>query len=137
MGDTIAALEPALPTGISVVALEEVPLKDPALPSTISCAVYQVALAGMDQDEVERRVADLMDRDTFQVEFRRRTYDIRSLIGSLTLRGEGDRTVLEMTLLRNQRGRIGRPDVVLEALGLSAYARRVHRVRIIFGAGPA
>jgi radical SAM-linked protein len=136
--EMMASLEPVLPRGISVVEVDEVLLKDPALPSLISKARYEITLAGLPRAEVEERVAELMDRDTFQVVFRRKTFDLRALIGSLVTRPadaqDGGTVTLEATLLRNSKGRIGRPDVLLEALGLSAYARRVHRTHIVFAA---
>jgi hypothetical protein len=121
-----------LPVGISVVSVEDVPLRGPALPSLISRAMYQVTLAGVAKEEIERRVTDLMQQETLKVQFRGKTVDLRPLIGSLTLCVQEGVTVLQAALLRNQSGRIGRPDVLLEALGLSAHLRRVHRTRIIF-----
>ena len=161
--EVIASLEPTLPRGISIVAVEQVPHKSPALPSMIRQATYLVTLVGVSEKEVEQRVADLMHRDTLQVEFRRKTFDLRPLIGSLALKrtlpraehwahtpGETDvsraphdprgaydpcrydTTTLEAALLRDRKGRIGRPDVLLKALGLSEYARRIDRVSITF-----
>jgi radical SAM-linked protein len=128
----LAVLSRALPPGISVTAAEQVPLREPALPSRISCAMYQIALAEVARKEVERRVADLMRQETFSVQFRNKTMDLRPLIGSLTLCPDKDLVTLETTLLRIPSGRIGRPDVLLEALGLSAHAQRIHRTRIVF-----
>jgi len=45
---------------------------------------------------------------------------------------EGGEVVLEAVLLRLPSGRIGRPDVLLEALGLLERARCIHRARIVF-----
>jgi radical SAM-linked protein len=138
--EMIALLEPALPTGIKVVSAAPVPLRAPARPALIRRADYEVALAGVSTAEVARRVEDLLTRDAVEVTFRRKTYDLRPLIASLRVRPAGEATtvggtttVVDMALLRDAGGRIGRPDVVLEALGLSAYARRIHRTRIVFG----
>lgn len=134
--DEIAAsLEPVLPEGISLVGIEQVPLKATALPALIREATYEVTLSGVRAPEVEQLVAELMDRDTLKVEFRRKRFDLRPLIGSLLLKkGPGGEMVLEATLLRDEKGRIGRPDVLLEALGLDEYARRIRRTQIVFEA---
>ena len=130
----ISALEPALPAGISVVSVEEVPLKSAALPSLISHAIYQIVLDGIALAEVERRIAELWAQETLEVVFRRRTFDLRPLIGALRVRCEGDVAIIEATLLRSESGRIGRPDVLLEALGLRERARHVRRMQIAFEA---
>ena len=137
--EMIALLEPALPTGIQVVSAAPVPLRAPARPALIRRADYEVALAGVSAAEVARRVEDLLARDAVEATFRRKTYDLRPLIDSLRVRpaggaaaAGGTTAIVDMALLRDARGRIGRPDVVLEALGLSAHSRRIHRTRILF-----
>ena len=127
-----SSLEPVLPVGISVATIQEVPLKAPALPSLISGAVYHVTLADVSTAEAQRRVDGLLCQPTVQVEFRRKVFDLRPLIGSLALRRQGESTILKAALLRTPNGRIGRPDVLLQALGLKAYARGIHRARIVF-----
>jgi radical SAM-linked protein len=128
----MGALDPALPAGISVVEVREVPLKGVALPTVISHAVYRIALDGIGIEEVERRVGELMAQEAFEVQFRRKTFDLRALIGALTVYGTDSGPVLEAVLLRDKSGRLGRPDVLLQALGLSEHARHVHRLRIAF-----
>lgn len=128
----VEALGPALPVGLSVVEAREVPLKEPALPTRIAHAVYRIELDRVAIDEVMERVERLMARDALEVQFRRKTFDLRPLVGALTVQGAEPRPLLEAVLLRNKSGRIGRPDVLLEALGLSEHARRVHRLRIVF-----
>jgi radical SAM-linked protein len=131
--ELLAMLAPALPAGISVVSAEQVPLKGPALPSVISHAIYEIAVDEIAYEAVEGRVADLLQQEAFEVEFRRKRFDLRPLVGGLTVNRVQDGVTLWATLLRTKSGRIGRPDVLLEALGLTAHARRVHRTEIVFG----
>jgi radical SAM-linked protein len=168
--DQIAAsLEPALPQGLEVVDIEQVPLRSPAMPSLIRQATYQVTLCGVPARQVEERIEDLLQRAHVEVQFRRKTFDLRPLIASLELvraasteearsgtaarstphssgleteprtedTGENAETeqgviVLETALTCDNKGRIGRPDVLLQALGLSEYAQRIHRTHIAF-----
>jgi radical SAM-linked protein len=130
--DLMAMLEPVVPVGISAVSAEAVPLDGAALPSRIIHAVYDVKLTGIPQSEVERRVGDLLRHEALMVEFRRKRFDLRPLVGALAVRGTQDVMMVEATLLRDAVGRIGRPDVLLAALELQDYAQEVHRVRIAF-----
>ncbi len=62
------------------------------------------------------------------------TYDLRPLIHSITVTpgGEGsDERILVMQLLANQSG-AGRPDEVLDALGLSLLPHSVERIMLHF-----
>jgi radical SAM-linked protein len=146
------ALKPQMPHGISVVSVEEIPLKSPALATLFRQATYHISLQGVSEDELERRVTGLMQRDTIPVEFRGKRFDLAPLIGSLDLvapaapkpepktspvePSRAKLTVLEAVLTRNARGRIGRPDVLLQALELSDCARRIHRAEMVFDHGP-
>lgn len=130
------ALEPAMPPGISVVSVAEVPRRDPALAASFAHARYQIALQGIERAEVERRITELMDKDKVPIRFRRKTFDLRPLIGSLvlqpTLPEEPDTIVVETTLLSDDRGRIGRPDNVTQALELEPFVRRMVRLELVF-----
>ncbi|MBN1579198.1 MAG: DUF2344 domain-containing protein [Anaerolineae bacterium] len=130
--EVITRLQPALPLGIKVLAVTTIPLKAPARPSLIHGADYQVTLVDIPCAEVKRRVDELLQRDAVEVEFRRKRFDLRPLIDNLGAQCSDDAVLLTMQLLRDNQGRIGRPDVVLEALGLSEHARHIHRTRIVF-----
>ncbi|MFL7810064.1 MAG: TIGR03936 family radical SAM-associated protein, partial [Anaerolineae bacterium] len=129
----IAALAPALPVGIGVSSAIRALTGDPALPNQISGAEYRLSLAEVSLENVSQRVDELLAMERCQVEFRRKTYDLRPLIGPLSVHTDGGWTVIEALLLRSASGRIGRPDVLLEALDLAAHVRGVHREQIVFG----
>jgi radical SAM-linked protein len=130
-GALLDALAPALPVGISVVEAYPVPLKDPPLPTLVSHVLYRIRLEGIAVEAVEQCARELMSREMLSVTFRRKTFDMRALVGALAVHEEQAGPVLVATLLRSQAGRLGRPDVLLDALGLSAHARRVHREQIV------
>lgn len=129
----LAALAPALPVGIAVSSAARVSAGEDALPNQISGAWYRLSLVEVPLDDVSQRVNELLAMERCEVTFRRKTFDLRPLIGALSVRAEDDWTVVDASLLRTASGRIGRPDVLLEALGLEAYVRGVHRVQIAFG----
>jgi len=143
------ALDPVMPPGLVVVSAETVELKSPALATLFVQAVYDVLLVDVGGKEVEHRIADLLERKTVPVEFRHKQFDLRPLVGSLTLSevrppdgaspadeghpADKDHTLtLRAVLLQDERGRIGRPDVLMQALGLSEHVRETHRVQLLF-----
>lgn len=143
-GQIAAALRPALPPGISLIAVERVPLDTPALASLPARATYHIVLVDAPADEVQRSVNEWLVRESSPVvrngghrrsrRGRRRThtYDLRPLVESLKVRADGGRVLLEAVLLRDAQGRTGRPDTLVEALGLSTHVRDMHRVETSF-----
>lgn len=130
------ALESTMPPGLSVVSVTEVPRRDPALATLFAHARYQIALTGIQRSEVERRITELMGKGEVRIEFRRKTFDLRPLVGSLSLApaptDEPETVLLEATLLRNEKGRTGRPDVLIQALELEPFVRRLVRRELVF-----
>lgn len=127
-------LGPALPAGVGIVSAQEVPVRDPALPTLISGMDYRLTLEGVSLEEVQQRAVDLLACDTRPITFRGKTFDLRSLVGALAASSHGQAVVLEASLLRLASGKLGRPDALLEALGLAEHARSVHRARIVYEA---
>ncbi len=125
-------LDGQLPQGLVVVAAAEVDLRGPAMPSAITHAEYRIALQGVEYADVAERVRDFVARERVQVTFRRKTFDLRPLVGRLEAEAGDGEVALEAMLLRLPSGRIGRPDVLLEALDLAEHARRTHRAQIGF-----
>jgi radical SAM-linked protein len=131
------ALRGAAPQGLVIESISEVPLKAPPMPNLIRKAAYTVVLRGISAWQVEQRVRDLLSQEEIEVEFRHKRFDLGPLIETLDVRAlpaqdAGQEVVLEMTLLRDEKGRIGRPDVVLEALGCEQFVKRIHRTQIVF-----
>jgi hypothetical protein len=106
-------------------------------------AVYDILLVDVKEEDLARRIRETLNRENVPVEFRRKRFDLRPLIGSLALRevegaiAEGYAAsyhplVLEAVLLRDERGRIGRPDVLLQAMELGEHARQIHRAQVVY-----
>lgn len=126
------ALDGQMPHGMAAVAAGEVDLRGPAMPSAITDAEYRVALQGVRYDDVAARARDFLARERVPVTFRHKSFDMRPLVARLDAEAGEEESILETVLLRLPSGRIGRPDVLLEALGLAAHARHIHRERIGF-----
>lgn len=129
-------LQDKAPPGLDVMGIEVVDLRGPALQSITREATYHVAFAGSpDAEAVRREVERIMAADEILRERRGKAYDLRPLILSLEM--VEDASVpgglrLEVAL-RLQEGATGRPDELLDEMGIGLSETRVERVAIGFG----
>jgi len=137
-----AALSAALPAGLTVRQVEEVALDEPALPAQVRAAEYSVAVeTATPAAEVRCRLADLLAAEQLPRQRRGRPYDLRPLIEGLWLESEGAGEIVLAMILAAREGATGRPEEVLDALGLGDDFCRVRRRHLILeserpGEGP-
>ncbi len=129
-------LERAQPPGLRIRHVEEVPLDEPALQNRVRAAEYEVRFLEPVVDLAER-VARLMAADHLhrpKPGKRGGTYDLRPLIEALEVRPQRvDEPAPRLWMrLRAEPGATGRPDEVLDALGLPWEIARVERTRLIW-----
>jgi radical SAM-linked protein len=125
-------MQAALPAGLQVLALEEVPEKLPALQTLVEEAEYEVRLKeAMDGREVTRRVAALMDTPSLPRERRGKTYDMRPLIEQLTVITDPRGHVRLRMRLSARPSATGRPEEVLEQIGIAPETTNIERIRLI------
>ncbi|MBO9371486.1 MAG: DUF2344 domain-containing protein [Chloroflexi bacterium] len=131
--ETIAgALAAALPEGLTVQKVEEVPPDAPSLPPQVWAAGYMVTVeTAVSPDEIRRRIEGLLAAETLPRERRGRPYDLRPLILSLRLEEIRDGEMVLTMLLSAREGATGRPEEVLDALGLADDFFRVTRRGIV------
>lgn len=128
------ALAATLPEGLTIRRMEEIPPDAPPLPSQVWAAEYAVTVeTAVPADEVRRRIEDLRAAESLPRERRGRPYDLRPLVISLRLEeARAGENTLGM-ILAAREGATGRPEEVLDALGLAdgffqVTRRRIHRV---------
>jgi len=119
-----------LPTGVRLLAAQPVAKDAPSLPAQVRAAEYRVAVEGVTKGAVEERVRQLLAATSLPRERRGKVYDLRPLVEELEVVEEGG-TVYVAMRLRAEAGATGRPDEVLRALGLSAFARGAERLRLL------
>jgi radical SAM-linked protein len=139
VGELARALQPALLEGLVVKEVREVPVQQPALPAQVAASEYEVAA---EWEEPVERLQERMDRLLAETELRRqrrgKSYDLRPLIDRLWIVQEWSQAaggpVLGMVLAARP-GATGRPEAVLEALGLEGCRAQFKRLRLVLGQG--
>ncbi|HID89397.1 MAG TPA: DUF2344 domain-containing protein [Anaerolineae bacterium] len=130
------ALAQAAPEGLGVLRVEEVDLEEPALPRQIQAAEYEVVVeTDWPVGEVRRRVAELLAVESLPRQRRGRAYDLRPLLHRLWVEAEQPRGVVVGMVLAAREGATGRPEEVLDALGLAGGFYRIRRRRLFLDFG--
>ncbi len=115
------------PPGLPIYRIEEVPPKAPALQTLVESSVYiMTPREPVDVADLRRRVFELMSQAEVMRSRRDKPYNLRPLIYSLTVDDAGQ---IRAELSLSEQG-TGRPDELLDALGLPDTAMAVHRVEI-------
>ncbi len=133
----LAQISPALPMGIGIDTIEEVPLKSPALQALLRQADYRVVVeTELLADELTKRIDDLLAAEKIiQIRKRRQKqeeFDLRPMLHELQLGSvvAGD-AQLSMRVTAGQFGNL-RPEAVLKALGLAENWAELERTQLIF-----
>lgn len=128
LGDLRERLNDTLPPGIRVTNIEQADERAPALQTQVVEAEYQVELREpVDPSELRRRIESALASESIFRERRGKKYDLRPLIQSLEA---ADDTIT--MLLAAREGATGRPEEVLDVLGIAFEATMIERTRIIF-----
>jgi radical SAM-linked protein len=132
--DVVPSLQANVPPGLTVLQATPVDERAPSLQSQVVAAEYQVEIteagyaAGLDE-----RVAAVMAAESLPRERRGKKYDLRPLIETLTLiafpEGRGEKICMRLAA---REGATGRPEEVLDVLGIPPEASRVERTALIF-----
>lgn len=124
-------LRAALPPGLELLRVEEVPREEPALQNQVQAAEYLVRFLEPVPD-LERRVQHLLAQKHISRQRKEKSYDLRPLIQVMEVRTEPD-TGAQLLWMRLSAlpGATGRPDAVLDALGIPWEIARVERLRLL------
>jgi radical SAM-linked protein len=115
-GEVEAALRRASPPGIDIEGVDRLDLAEPVLQSRIVSSRYEVTSAEFPPaGEMDRRIAALLRSPDLPRLRRGKPYDLRPRIEELAY--DPAQSVLEMRLSARE-GAVGRPEEVVQALGL-------------------
>lgn len=135
-------LQETLPTGIQVTSVERVDDKLPALQTLVASAEYQVTLTEpVDSTDLNRRIDSILASESIVRERRGKTYDLRPLIEALEYMESGgsppvqeQAPALQKIFMRlaAREGATGRPEEVLDILGIAFEETHIERTKLIF-----
>jgi radical SAM-linked protein len=138
--EVAALIRAKLPPGVTLVDLAEVDLKAPALQGLLIGADYSIVLYAAPGEIpagwLESRIEALLQTPAIWRERERKgeryTYNLRPLVFVLRYDGYDAQAEEHRIFLRVQQraGATGRPDEVVDALGLDDYARTLCRERL-------
>jgi radical SAM-linked protein len=146
LGGLLEKLQETLPTGIQVVSVERVDEKLPALQTLVASAEYQVTLTEpIEGADLKRRIDSVVASESIIRERRGKTYDLRPLIEELeSMESDGPPPMQEpapalqriFMRLAAREGATGRPEEVLDILGIAFEETRIERTKLIFKPDP-
>jgi radical SAM-linked protein len=135
--EALAQIRAALPGGLALHSIEEIPLKAPALQQLLRQAEYRVTVeTDLAAEELSRRIEALLAADevkqTRQRKKRPEEFNLRPWLHELRLEAvaEGE-AHLFMCLSAGHLGNL-RPEEVLKALGLGEAWAEIERTCLIF-----
>ena len=126
-------IQAAVPSGLQILQVESVDEKLPALQMLVTEAEYEVLFAEpAERSALTQRVAQMMDTPSLPRERRGKSYDLRPLIEQVSVITDPKGVVRLRMRLAAREGATGRPEEVLDHLGIPADTVRVERTRLIF-----
>ena len=146
-------LQAGSPPGLTILSLEAVDEHGPALQTQVVSAEYMVTLLeAVSRSDLERRVGNLLAAESLPRERRGKAYNLRPLVEELTvvsppvhaasssrgkpretspgMPGEGQALKIFMRLAAREAA-TGRPEEVLDVLGIPFETTRIERTRLI------
>lgn len=117
--------------GLEIRHIESVPLHEDALQNRVSSCAYRITfLDPVNFDQLSQKINTLLEKSSVSRERRGKAYDLRPLIESLFIKkDEANPTILMQ--LTAQPSATGRPEEVLEELGIDPYSVDIERTQII------
>jgi radical SAM-linked protein len=124
----------AVPMGIKILSVEKVEEKSPALQTQVVAAEYEVTLFDeIDLNGLTHSLDSVMETASLPRERRGKPYDLRPLIEAMRMiepDAEGHPRLWMQLAARE--GATGRPEEVLDVLGIRYEGTRVERCRFLF-----
>jgi len=126
-------LKGSLPRDIQITQVESVDERAPALQTQVLSAEYDVQLTEpVDGAKLKRRIDEAMQAKSLPRERRGKFYDLRLLIESLGFEENPNGKKHLLMTLSAREGATGRPEEVLNVLGIEPECTRIERTKLIF-----
>jgi radical SAM-linked protein len=126
-------IQQAAPLGLAISSVAPVDEHSPALQTQVVSAEYEVVLLdALETAAIEKGIATLLASPSIPRERRGKAYDLRPLIVSLALLPADGSAMLRISMhLAAREGATGRPEEVLESLGIPVETARIERTRLV------
>jgi radical SAM-linked protein len=126
-------LQPAAPPGLVLSSVEVVDERGPALQTQVASGEYEITLLEPgDGAGLAKGISALLGASSLSRERRGKSYDLRPLIESLELLPDDSAGAFRLHMrLAARAGATGRPEEVLDALGIPFETARIERTRLI------
>jgi len=137
VGNAARMMAPVLPDGLSVKEIRQVDPRAPAMQTQVVGTVYRVIVEWDEgPEDVKARIAQVMAADELLHQRRGREYNLRPLIEILSLIKAAEKKITLHMGLSARPGATGRPEAVVDVLGMGDAFARYYRERLIVSAGP-
>ncbi len=123
-------LTPALQTGLEITNIIMVPLSDPALQTMVSASNYYCQIIKeLDSKIIRKNINTFLSKESLMRERRGKLYNLRSLVLGLSYDAIPN-SGIEMQLSALP-GATGRPEEVLDELGINIYDVQIKRTNLV------
>jgi len=127
--NVVSALQSNVPPGLTILGSKTVDDREPSLQSQVIAAEYQVEITEADTGAgLTEKIASVFEAESIPRVRRKKEYDLRPLIEELTLSDE-DHIFMRLTA---REGATGRPEEVLDVIGIPLEDTRIERTRLLF-----
>ncbi|TFG67413.1 MAG: DUF2344 domain-containing protein [Anaerolineales bacterium] len=133
----LSAMKKKTPVDLHIVDISAINIDAPTLSEQLRSAEYSVWLQDITVETLKTKIEALLAMDVIQrprrgKKYRGKIYDLRKLIMDLRVTSEGNDPLHEVWMhLMAEYGATGRPDEVIQALGIAHCLRRCSRSRLI------
>lgn len=132
LADIETALKITLPPGIQIQQIEEIDSKTPTLQTQVVASEFTITVL-LPQKNLNELLSKLLGASSLPRVRRGKAYDLRPLIYKLSRLPDDDESHPRFKInLASRPGATGRPEEVLDELGIPPESTRIHRTRIIF-----
>ena len=127
--NVVSALQANVPPGLTILDSKAVDDREPSLQSQVIAAEYQVEVTVADSgSSLNGKIASVLESESIPRIRRKKEYDLRPLIEELTLIDE-NHIFMRLTA---REGATGRPEEVLDVMGIPLEDARIERTKLLF-----
>lgn len=130
--DNISEINQYFPKGLQITSLDEVAIEEKSLQSRVYAVCYSIKLKpDYDFNALVRKINDFRKQDNVPVTRRGKTLNLASMVEKIHAATEGEGIVLSLQLAAKPAN-TGRPEEVLEYLGIDAAQAIITRTKILY-----